>query len=114
MFFGIETGIQQEYDDNNYFDALYITRIMGREVTWGSYQVELLGEAIDMIENLRPSNSLNYVTGENKPRLEEIENLKEKDEIKYYPEIIDICIDCLNKNLNLRDLLKEVSDKHLY
>jgi hypothetical protein len=112
--FNVRLNVRQEYDDNNYFDTHYISEVLGEEVEWSSYQVELLGEAVSYIEELQPSNSLHYVTGKDKPRLEDIESLKEKDELKHYPEIIDICIKCLNQNLKLKDLLLAVKNREIY
>ena len=106
--------MKQEYDDNNYFDAHYISEVLGEEVEWSSYQVELLEEAVGYIESLKPSNSVHYVTGREKPHIEDIESLKEKDELKHYPEIIDICIKCLNQNLSLKNLLLAVKNRDIY
>lgn len=112
--FNIETGVRQEYDDNNYFTVSFISEVLGKEVEWSSYQVELLEEAIALIEDLNPSNSINYVTGRDKPRIEEIEKLKERDELQHNPDIIDVCIKCLNENLKLKDLLLAVKNRDIY
>jgi hypothetical protein len=112
--FNVRTSMKQEYDDNNYFDASYISEVLGEEVEWSSYQVELLEEAVGYIESLKPSNSLHYVTGKEKPHIEDIESLKRKDELQHYPEIIDICIKCLNQNLSLKDLLLAVKNRDIY
>lgn len=111
---GINVAQKQEYDDNNYFTASYISEIMGKEVEWSSYQVELFGEVVEAINALKPSNSLNYVTGKELPSEEEIENLKEKDEFKHYPEIIDVCKECLKLNINLKDCVDIINGQSIY
>jgi hypothetical protein len=112
--FKVRLGKKQEYDDNNYFDAPYIREVMGEEVTWGSYEVELFEEAVTKIKNLKPSNSLNFITDRDKPLESDILNLKKHDEFQYNPEIIDICMKCMSQNLNLDDLLEEVTSKEIH
>lgn len=112
--FKVRVGLKQEYDDNNYFNARYICEVMEEEVTWGSYEVELLEEAVSMIKSLYPSNSLNFITDRDMPVMSDILKIKEKDFIQHYPEIIDICVKCLNQRLSLDDLLEEVKSKDIH
>lgn len=111
---GIVIETEEEYDDNNYFDADYITEILGIRLKWSSYQVELFGEAVEAIKALEPSVSFHYVTEIEKPTIEEIENLKNKDEFSHNESIIDVCLECLRLNLDLDKCLSVISKSNIY
>lgn len=112
--FEVRQSRKQQYDDNNYFDVTYISSVMGEEVSWGSYEIEILEETIAKIKSLYPSNSLNFITDRDMPVMSDILKIKEEDFVKYYPEIVDICVKCLTKRLSLDSLLEEVKSRDIY
>lgn len=111
---GIVIETEEEYDDNNYFDADYITEILGIKLKWGSYQLELFEEAVEAIKALEPSVSFHYVTEIEKPTIEEIENLKNKNEFSHCASVIDVCLECLRLNLDLDKCLEIIIKSDIY
>ena len=114
MDINVQANTKQEYDDNNYFDAVYISNVFGIEVDWGSYTFEdEMPELLKDIKKLLPANSMKFITEtkDSEHVLKQIEALKETDEWKWSTEMIDFFIKCLKEGHDLDKAVEHIQEK---
>jgi hypothetical protein len=114
---GIGYATKSEYDDNNYFDVEYICQIMGKQVDWGSWHTSDLFPSLveEIFEKCIPSNSLKFMNdAKDEYIFNKIEELKNDEDYKYYPELIDVAIDCLKKGMDLKKVAIVIEGTNVY